>query len=85
MLGGFEQQGWIRIERWKTNRDYADELRRGDAARLAERFRAGAAEFERVWYGNEPAGAERFAAFYALVTGLLAEREEERHAHAPME
>lgn len=80
LLGGLEQKGSIRIERWKTNWDYAEELKRTDAAHLIEPFRSGAAEFERIWYGKEPVAAERFEAFYALVAGLLQDGEGERHA-----
>ncbi|WP_072332253.1 MULTISPECIES: DUF4129 domain-containing protein [unclassified Paenibacillus] len=51
-----DEQGWIRAEKWKTNREYANELSER-APGLAEPFREGAAFFERVVYGGASASA----------------------------
>jgi hypothetical protein len=48
----------IRWSKEKTNRDYLHEMR---AHRLSNEFRRLTANYERVWYGNQPPDAQAFA------------------------
>jgi len=74
LLFYMEQAGWIRIEKWKTDWDYCDELER-NRARAVPLFQRSALLFERVWYGNEPADDDSFLAFQRDIDALIAERE----------
>ena len=52
-LAHLAQMEWIRIARFKSNREYRNELRRHALAKpeTVERFSQSVAVFERVWYG----------------------------------
>jgi ABC-type multidrug transport system fused ATPase/permease subunit len=52
-LAHLAQMKWIRIARFKSNREYRNELRRHALAKpeTVERFSQSVAVFERVWYG----------------------------------
>ncbi|WP_165075809.1 DUF4129 domain-containing protein [Paludisphaera rhizosphaerae] len=57
LIAALEQQGLLRYDTTRTNREYRAELRpRPD---LAERFGRLAVIYERVWYGREPAAREQ--------------------------
>ncbi|MDT3414717.1 hypothetical protein QO009_000561 [Brevibacillus aydinogluensis] len=47
-----QEQSWIRVEKWKTNWEYMDELRERQPA-LEPLFRRHAHAFEQVWYGRK--------------------------------
>ncbi|WP_276353059.1 DUF4129 domain-containing protein [Cohnella caldifontis] len=69
-----EHEGWIRIENWKTDWDYRDELER-NRANAVPLFQRNAVLFERVWYGNEPADEDSFLAIQRDIDALAAVRE----------
>ncbi len=74
LLFYLERAGWIRIEKWKTDWDYRDELER-NRANAVPYFQRSALLFERVWYGHEPADDESFQGFQRDIAALIAERE----------
>lgn len=74
LLFYMEQEGWIRIEKWKTDWDYRDELERS-RANAVPHFQRSALLFERVWYGNEPADEDSFLGFQRDIDALIAARE----------
>ena len=74
LLFYMEQAGWIRIEKWKTDWDYRDELERSRASAVPY-FQRSALLFERVWYGHEPADEDSFLGFQRDIDALIAERE----------
>ncbi|TVX99816.1 DUF4129 domain-containing protein [Cohnella terricola] len=74
LLFYMEQEGWIRIEKWKTDWDYRDELERS-RANAVPYFQRSALLFERVWYGNEPADEASFLDFQRDIDELIAVRE----------
>lgn len=51
------EMDWVRLEAWKTNGEYAAELRRRRSEALPL-FKEGAELFDRVWYGGEPSDPE---------------------------
>lgn len=59
LLKHLNRQGYIRWEKNKTNRDYADELSR---AGFSRDFRKLMVAYEYVWYGNRTPSAEEFSA-----------------------
>lgn len=61
--------GWIRLEKWKTNGEYASELRVKQAA-LLPLFMNGAKLFDRVWYGGEAADSEQCRQLYNDIAAL---------------
>jgi len=74
LLFYMERAGWIRIEKWKTDWDYRDELERSRADAVPY-FQRSALLFERVWYGHEPADEDSFLGFQRDIDALIAERE----------
>lgn len=57
LIASLEQQGLLRYDTTRTNREYRTEL--GPRPDLAERFGRLARIYERVWYGREPAALEQ--------------------------
>ena len=51
LLVFMQTKAWIRIEKWKTNWEYADELQLNQP-RAEELFRRHARTFDQVWYGQ---------------------------------
>jgi len=74
LLFYMEQEGWIRIEKWKTDWDYRDELER-NRANAVPHFQRSALLFERVWYGHEPADEDSFLDFQRDIDALIAVKE----------
>lgn len=73
LLFYMERAGWIRIEKWKTDWDYRDELERS-RANAVPYFQRSALLFERVWYGHEPVDEDSFLGFQRDIDALIAER-----------
>jgi hypothetical protein len=73
-LSHLGRREWIRVAKFKSDRDYEMELRRRarDVAGLLDRFRENRAEFEKVWYGLHEAGRERVLHFRVNVERMLA-------------
>jgi len=64
-LAHLAERRFLKIARWKSNRDYRDELRlrAGDAPELLAAFEGNTAVFERVCYGLHEAGEGAVAGF----------------------
>jgi hypothetical protein len=64
-LGSLSQQELVRIARFKTNREYAKEVRRRARhdTSLPVAFERCMEIFERTWYGTHPADPETIAEF----------------------
>ncbi|MNI90862.1 hypothetical protein D3C73_1484420 [compost metagenome] len=60
-----DERGWIRAEKWKTNREYVDELT-DRKPKLCSPFIEGAALFEHVVYGAASASADDYVRMQAL-------------------
>ncbi|MFB6365984.1 DUF4129 domain-containing protein [Paenibacillus elgii] len=77
MLLLMDEREWVRAERWKTNREYEEELYERQPGAV-ESFKQAASLFELVYYGGGTAGAHE----YGRMTELLApyRREEADYA-----
>ncbi|MCY9662402.1 DUF4129 domain-containing protein [Paenibacillus chondroitinus] len=64
----------IRVEKWKTNWEYAEELR-GSASSLVPLFQESSLLFERVWYGKEAVTEQQFSWLYEQVARVIARKE----------
>ncbi|MFM8360421.1 MAG: DUF4129 domain-containing protein, partial [Verrucomicrobiota bacterium] len=72
LLAHLARREWVRLATHKSNHDYARELRRHAPGRpdLQQAFAAQTARFDRVWYGDHPAGAGEFDASERCLAGL---------------
>jgi len=52
LLVYLQEKSWIRIEQWKTNWEYMEEIRYNQPA-MQEVFRRHARIFEQIWYGQK--------------------------------
>ncbi|MBD0383657.1 DUF4129 domain-containing protein [Paenibacillus sedimenti] len=75
-----ESKRSIRVEKWKTNWEYAEELT-GAAPHLAPLFQESSLVFERIWYGKEDVTEEQFASMYEQVAQVIG-REGDSHERA---
>ncbi|KRF19471.1 DUF4129 domain-containing protein [Paenibacillus sp. Soil787] len=73
-----EAKRMIRVEKWKTNWEYAEELE-GSASSLVPLFHDSSVLFERIWYGKEVVTEEQFTSIYEQVAVVI--RREEGAAH----
>ncbi|MCY9691514.1 DUF4129 domain-containing protein [Paenibacillus alginolyticus] len=78
LLFFMEAKRMIRVEKWKTNWEYAEELG-GSASSLVPLFHDSSVLFERIWYGKEVVTEEQFASMYEQVAVVI--RREEGAAH----
>jgi hypothetical protein len=65
-----ERKSWLKVERWKTNGEYFEELRLHKPEFMRD-FAEGALLFDRIWYGKESAGLEEFNSFYSRIEQLM--------------
>ncbi|MFD0698261.1 DUF4129 domain-containing protein [Paenibacillus sp. GCM10027628] len=65
-----ESKRSIRVETWKTNWEYAEELA-GTSPQLAPLFQESSLVFERIWYGKEEVTEEQFASMYEQVAQVI--------------
>jgi hypothetical protein len=65
-----DDQQRIKVERWKTNWEYASELAHSDIT-LVSLFHDCSILFERAWYGNEAVDQDEFHAIYARVEQVI--------------
>ncbi|SEP00688.1 hypothetical protein [Paenibacillus sp. OV219] len=61
---------WVRIEKGKTNWEYAEELKLGNDG-LLPLFKSGAILFDRVWYGKEAIQEASLNEFYEQVRSVI--------------
>lgn len=78
LLFFMEAKRMIRVEKWKTNWEYAEELG-GSASSLVPLFHDSSVLFERIWYGKEVVTEEQFTSMYEQVAVVI--RREEGAAH----
>ncbi|SDO90167.1 protein of unknown function [Paenibacillus sp. yr247] len=70
LLFFLEAQRMIRVEKWKTNWEYAAELE-GTASLLVPLFQDSSLLFERIWYGKEVVTEEQFTWMYEQVARVI--------------
>ncbi|MDD9272202.1 DUF4129 domain-containing protein [Paenibacillus sp. GCM10023248] len=70
LLFYMEDARMIRVEKWKTNWEYAEELERS-ASSLVPLFQESSLLFERIWYGQEAVSEGQFAWLYEQVAGVI--------------
>ncbi|MEW9701191.1 DUF4129 domain-containing protein [Paenibacillus sp. SI8] len=70
LLFYLEEKRSIRVEKWKTNWEYAEELT-GTAPLLLPVFQESSLVFERIWYGKEDVTEEQFVSMYGQVAGVI--------------
>ncbi|WNC12653.1 DUF4129 domain-containing protein [Brevibacillus brevis] len=59
LLVYMQEKGWLRVEPWKTNWEYAEEIHYHKPGE-SDVFRTHAQAFERVWYGQSAVSEEHF-------------------------
>lgn len=64
LLFYLQERGWIKVEKWKTNWEYCDELKARNHTWIPF-FQAQARQFERVWYGRRDADEAVFSQYMA--------------------
>jgi hypothetical protein len=67
-----DHREWIKAERWKTNREYVDELDQNQPDHLKS-FRSLAVQYERFWYGKYSCGENQCASFLSEVKSIIGE------------
>ncbi|WP_127508056.1 DUF4129 domain-containing protein [Paenibacillus humicus] len=72
LLFYLEQRDRLRVEPWKTNREYAEELAESNAGTAAG-FLQAAMTFERSWYGRGEVTGEQLEAFRRQAESLMKE------------
>lgn len=70
LLLGFQQQGLLRVEAWKTNWEYAAELEERGSAWIPL-FRESALMFDAVWYGGRAIALDEYEAWSIQVESAL--------------
>ncbi|MDB5054225.1 MAG: hypothetical protein JWM44_2275 [Bacilli bacterium] len=65
-----DSRGWIRVEGWKTNGEYAEALRM-KKPELSGAFREAALLFDKGWYGKKEIDANEFLAMYRLIEPIV--------------
>ncbi|MCM3748722.1 DUF4129 domain-containing protein [Paenibacillus pasadenensis] len=78
LLFYLEESGALRVEAWKTNREYLDELSQAGSPH-ASSLKEAMALFERVWYGRLEGSEELFGEIRALFAAVSAAGEEGRN------
>ncbi len=71
----------IRVEKWKTNWEYAEELG-SSASSLVPLFHDSSVLFERIWYGKEVVTEEQFTSMYEQVARVIGREEGFAHERA---
>lgn len=70
LLFYMEDARMIRVEKWKTNWEYAEELERS-ASSLVPLFHESSLLFERIWYGKESVTEGQFTWLYEQVARVI--------------
>jgi hypothetical protein len=74
-----DHRRWLKVEQWKSNGEYAMELRTGKQE-IQPLFAEAARLFDEVWYGKGAARPDELERLYRSVSQLIAV-EEGRHEH----
>lgn len=75
LLFYMEDARLIRVEKWKTNWEYAEELA-GTASSLVPLFQDSSLLFERIWYGKEAVTEQLFTWLYEQVARVIGRKGE---------
>ncbi|MBP1966899.1 DUF4129 domain-containing protein [Paenibacillus aceris] len=75
LLFYMEDARLIRVEKWKTNWEYAEELT-GTASSLVPLFQDSSLLFERIWYGKEAVTEQQFTWLYEQVARVIGRKGE---------
>lgn len=67
-----DSRGWLKVEKWKANGEYAMELSRSKPE-LRSLFREASLMFDQVYYGSRPAEQAVYAQLHLRISGLAAE------------
>lgn len=81
LLFFMEAKRMIRVEKWKTNWEYAEELG-SSASSLVPLFHDSSLLFERIWYGKEVVTEEQFTTMYEQVARVIGREEGFAHERA---
>jgi hypothetical protein len=81
LLFFMEAKRMIRVEKWKTNWEYAEELG-SSASSLVPLFHDSSLLFERIWYGKEVVTEEQFTSMYEQVARVIGREEGIAHERA---
>ncbi|MDQ0871414.1 hypothetical protein QFZ77_000073 [Paenibacillus sp. V4I3] len=81
LLFFMEAKRMIRVEKWKTNWEYAEELG-GSASSLVPLFHDSSLLFERIWYGKEVVTEEQFTSMYEQIARVIGREEGFAHERA---
>lgn len=81
LLFFMEAKRMIRVEKWKTNWEYAEELG-SSASSLVPLFHDSSLLFERIWYGKEVVTEEQFTSMYEQVARVIGREEGFAHERA---
>jgi hypothetical protein len=74
-----DDQQRIKVEKWKTNWEYASELASSEQG-LVALFHDCSILFERTWYGNEAVDQDEFHAMYGRVEHIVGKGDHTRYA-----
>ncbi|OXM13648.1 DUF4129 domain-containing protein [Paenibacillus herberti] len=72
LLFYLEEQGALRVELWKTNREYLDELSESGSSHMPA-LKEAMELFERIWYGKLEGSQELFESMRNLLTEVTGE------------
>ncbi|NOV04673.1 DUF4129 domain-containing protein [Paenibacillus planticolens] len=76
LLFYMEDARLIRVEKWKTNWEYAEELKSA-ASSFVPLFEESSLLFERIWYGKEAVTEQQFIWLYEQVARVIGRKGEE--------
>ncbi|UJF32580.1 DUF4129 domain-containing protein [Paenibacillus hexagrammi] len=71
----------LRVEKWKTNWEYRDELEEKEPS-LVPVFQESSLVFDRIWYGKEEVTEEQFTRFYQQIAQVIGREEGLGHERA---
>jgi uncharacterized protein with ATP-grasp and redox domains len=74
-----DDQQRIKVEKWKTNWEYASELANSEIT-LVSLFHDCSTLFERTWYGNEAVDQDEFHTIYDRVAQVIGKGDPFRYA-----
>ncbi|WP_189011841.1 DUF4129 domain-containing protein [Paenibacillus marchantiophytorum] len=81
LLFFMETEHMIRVEKWKTNWEYAEELKASQSL-LIPLFEDSSLLFDRIWYGQEAVTEEQFNGIYEQVARAIGRKEGLLHERA---
>jgi hypothetical protein len=80
LLFFLEEQELIRVQKWKTNWEYAQEIAEADPV-WVQLFHESSIRFEQIWYGKEEVSEPVYRAMVASVAQVLDKEVSAHHAY----